>query len=231
MFILVKNFVTGAPARAPRTRSARMSCRPAWKRTPELELIEDRCLLSTAAPVLALGPSGHVPAPLAAAPALAHGSREPAIECPLLRGPRHHHPQSSNFSLVAVNTNLPSPVARVQVDNALLVNNKTYPSMTVLEVQNQTGTTISSGQFTVNVAGSTFQRAFPAAAWKSGETLVFFATTSAQNFQFHLAGPRGPVDSIPPNSYPNVTYNAANFTTTLHNLINSSAFGGRFQLV
>ena len=204
-----------------------MSHRTNLKRSPGLELLEGKCLLSTALPASFSAISGvasHQPGgPLAPLQA----TQAPCRPGPLFHS--QHKPQQANgYTLVSVSTPLPAPVGRVQVDQTALVNGMSY-TMSVLEVQNESGTAIGRGRFMVSVSGSSFKRSFPEQTWEPGKVLAFFAPASVQNFNFNLSGS---IASIPPNVYFNVTYNPATFNATLHNLINSShGVGGRFKLV
>jgi hypothetical protein len=134
--------------------------------------------------------------------------------------------QSNGFTISAVSGSLGTPVGVVQVDQAPLVNNMTYPSTSALEVVNMSGQNIPADTFTVSLPGSSAQ-SFPQQTWSQGQVLAFFSTTSAGNFNFNLAGSSV---SPNPNGYPNVTYTTSGFNVTLGTLINGSLFGGRFQL-
>jgi hypothetical protein len=182
--------------------------RTTLKRSPELERVEQKCLLNATMPAIA--------------PVV-------AIAPPVLH-PFHHARVASNNALMSVSTPLPSPVARVQVDNTGLVSGRMY-TISALEVQNATSTAIRPGSFIVGVAGHSFTRSFPEQAWQPRQTIVFFAPVSFQNFAFKI--PHA-VPAIPSNTYYNVTYNSnpTTFAATLHSLIDSSrGVGGRFQLV
>jgi hypothetical protein len=136
--------------------------------------------------------------------------------------------RSSHYQLVSVSTPLPAPVARVQADHTTLHSGNSY-TISTLEIVNDTGTTIGAGRFSVTVPGAARGRSFPEAAWHPGQVLVFFAAGRTQNFDYNLAGATA---KIPPNIYFNVVYTPSTFTSTLHNLINSSfGVGGRFKLV
>jgi hypothetical protein len=166
-----------------------------------VEQVEEKFLLSTLAG-------------LDVAPAAAPASRQRA---------------ASSFSLMPVSYALPSPSGRVQAGGAGLFEGSTYGAMAVLEVLNQTGTTIGVDRFRVGVPGSGQTHRFPQAAWRPGTVLAFFAPLRAGSFEYQLGG--API-AIPPNVYSNVTYYSRTFNTTLHALINSSyGVGGRFTLV
>jgi len=208
--------------------------RTTLKRSPELERVEEKCLLNAAS--AAITPAVVMDAlPRAApVPALAlgsarHDATHPAeMAGPVLHACHRRRVRSNNFALVSVSTPLPSPVARVQVDNTGLVSGMTY-TISALEVQNATSTAIRPRSFMVGVVGRSFTRPFPEQAWQPRQTIVFFAPVSFSNFAFKIPGS---VPPIPPNTYFNVVYNPSTFTTTLHSLINSSqGVGGRFQLV
>jgi hypothetical protein len=197
------------------------------KQSPGVERVEEKCLLSTVLPGSALAEP--VLPQVSVAPAPLHATDAPGVAGPALHVLCHgHRLRSSQFNLVAVNNSLATPVGRVQVDNVPLQNGKTYPLMSILGVMNATGRDIGRNSFSVNIPGSSFHRSFPEQVWRPGQVLAFFSTTSAAQFQFHLGG--SPV-SINPNNFPNVTYQSSTFNTTLGNLINTPAFGGRFQLV
>jgi hypothetical protein len=180
-----------------------MSRRGTFQLHPEVERFEAKLLQSAG---VAMSPRDNPPAAMA----------------------RPEVVRSNHYQLVSVSTPLPAPVARVQADQATLRSGNSY-TISTLEIVNDTGTTISGGRFTVTVPGATQGRSFPAAAWHPGQVLVFFAEGRIQNFEYSLAGSK---PKIPPNIYFNVVYNPSTFTTTLHNLINSSfGVGGRFKLV
>jgi hypothetical protein len=206
-----------------------MNRRTALKLHPHAERVETKWLPSAAVVVLH---GDHPPAAVSqpnGGGAPIHVSEAPPLLGILPQGGPHRGAlPASAFQLVSVSTPLPAPVGRVQVDNGHLVNGMTYNRISALEIINDTRSTISPGQFAVSVAGSSFKRAFPERAWHPGQVLAFFATTGVQGFHYHLAGPQ---QTIPPNIYFNVRYDAAAFTTTLHNLINSSFGSGRFKLV
>ena len=205
--------------------------RTTLKRFPELERVEEKCLLNAA--TAAIAPAvvvdalpGSIPVPSLTL-AFPHASRPAEMTGPGLHT-LHKGRAGSNFSLVSVSTPLPAPVARVQVDDVGLISGRTY-TISALEVQNATSSSVVPHSFKVGVAGRGFTRSFPDHAWQRGQTIVFFAPVSFASFAFHVPGP---VASIPSNTYYNVIYNPSTFTTTLHNLINSSqGVGGRFQLV
>jgi hypothetical protein len=206
-----------------------MNRRTALKLQPRAECVETKCLPSAALAVLHVD---HPPAAVSQPSGVAapiHVTEAPPLLGILPHGQRHGRGlPATAFQLVSISTPLPAPVGRVQVDNAHLVNGMTYAKVSALEVINDTHSAISPGQFAVSVAGSSFKRAFPERAWHPGQVLAFFATTGVQGFHYHLAGSQ---QTIPPNIYFNVRYDAATFTSTLHNLINSSFGSGRFKLV
>jgi hypothetical protein len=206
-----------------------MNRRTALKLYPRAERVETKCLPSA---VLAVLHVDHPPAAVSqpnGVGASIRVSEAPPLLGILPHGQRHGRGlPASAFQLVSVSTPLPAPVGRVQSDNAHLVNGKTYDKISALEVINDTRSAIGPGHFTVSIAGSSFKRPFPERAWQPGQVLAFFATTGVQGFHYHLAGSQ---QTIPPNIYFNVKYDAATFTTTLHNLINSSFGSGRFKLV
>jgi hypothetical protein len=208
-----------------------MNRRIALKLHPQAERVETKCLPSAALAVLHVDHPPASPAisePNGAGPPI-HVSEAPPLLGIVPPGLRHHRGlPASAFQLVSISTPLPAPVGRVQVDNAPLVNGKTYDKISALEVINDTHSAIGPGQFAVSVAGSAFKRPFPERTWHPGQVLAFFATTGVQGFHYHLAGPQ---QTIPPNIYFNVRYDPATFTTTLHNLINSSFGSGRFKLI
>jgi hypothetical protein len=186
-----------------------MSRDVAWKVQPEVERFEEKFLLSVALPLSHLDPPGPVPLQIH------QFSQGGALT-------------SRSVQLIPVSTPLPHPVARVQVDNSTLVSGATYSNLSALEVINDTRTAIPRGAFTVGVAVASFRRSFPEAAWHPGQVIAFFAPISVQNIAFHRAGASA---AIPANIYFNVRYHPATFTTTLHDLINSTFGGGRFKLV
>ncbi len=199
-----------------------MSRRNVVQRAPELESLDKRQLLSTAAPPLDLAAeAAHV------VPAFDHAVNQTRNAGPVLHELCKRRGGSTAFSLVPVSEKLSSPEARVQVDNVSL-DSRTIYNVAALEVINRTGTTIAPNRFSVSVFGSSFSREFPARAWGPGQVQLFFATTSTLNFTFSLAGKD---QSIPPNIYPDLMYNPATFTALLHGKINSpTGIGGRFAL-
>jgi hypothetical protein len=204
-------------------------------RSLTVECVEERCLLSTAGPEL--GSSGVVDALARSTPALLtvtvsdamHGTDAAGLAGPALQALNKHRLHSSSFALQTVSSPFSAPfTGRVQVDNVGLVNGRTYPMVSALGVLNATGQNIPAGSFTVKLPGSSFTRAFPATTWGNGQVLAFFVPVLATGFQFKLGGTTTTVNA---NAYPNVQYVPGAFTATLGNLINGSAFGGRYALV
>jgi hypothetical protein len=183
--------------------------RPMWKRSPRLEALEEKRLLSAVAPGETIASTaGHV---------------VPLVQ-ELCKG---RNTLTNGFTIAPANFNLMPVVGRVQADKTNLMQNHTYPWVAALAVQNQTNSNIPAGQFTVRVAGEPVAQGNPIPAWSKGGVMLFFAPRYVTQFTFRLAGQDMVAGA---NLYPNVMYNQAAFTTTLTNLINSSLGAGRYRL-